>query len=216
VFVSVTGSLLLLVPCVTLPKAKMEGLADSCKLLARPLPLTGTISGEWGALLPILIVPAALPVTAGENRTVKATEWPGVTVAGNVGPPMLNPVPLTAACDRIKSAFPESLIVRVCVFDTPTATTPKLTLAGTAEICGCIPTPLSATGKVGLLALLVTAMLPVAMPMEVAAKLTLTEACLPGARLSGTAIPLALNPVPVVATFEIVMLLLAVLVRVSV
>jgi hypothetical protein len=215
VFVSVTGSLLL-VPSVTLPKATPEGLADNCKVLVRLLPLTGIISGEPGALLTILIVPAALAVTAGEKRTVNVTEWPGVTVAGNVGPLMLNPAPLTAACERIKLAFPESLTVRVCVFDTPTATAPKLILAGTAEICGCTPIPLSGTVKVGLLALLVTTRLPLAAPMEVAAKLTFREACLPGARLSGRAIPLALNPAPVVANFEIVTLVLALFVRVSV
>ena len=64
-FVSVTDSLLV-VPCVTLPKAKFDGLADNCKLCLTPPPLNGTASGECGAWVPILIVPAALPDAAGE------------------------------------------------------------------------------------------------------------------------------------------------------
>jgi hypothetical protein len=137
-----------------------------------PLPLSGTASGERGALLPKLTVPVALPATPGEKRTVNATEWPGNTVAGKVGPMMLNPVPLTNACETIKLAFPESPRVSVWVFDTPAATLPKLTLAGTTEICGCNPTPVRATVKLGLLALLATFTLPLDIPMMVGAKVT--------------------------------------------
>jgi hypothetical protein len=52
--------------------------------------------------------------------------------------------------------------------------------------------------------------------MEFAAKATFKEACLPGPRLSGAVIPLAVNPVPVEATLEIVTLLLPEFVTVSV
>jgi len=110
------------------------------------------------------------------------------------------------------------------VFDTPTATEPKLTLVGTAEICGCIPTPLSVMVRlevlevleVLVLELLLTITVPLTVPMEGGVKVTLSETCLPAARLKGTLIPLAVTLVPVVASFEIVTALLAVLVSVSV
>jgi hypothetical protein len=82
-------------------------------------------------------------------------------------------------------------------------TLPKLTVAGTTEICGVMPTPLKATVKLGLLALLVTVTLPVTVPMAVGVKVTLKEAWLPLAKLRGTVIPVAEKPVPVTAIFEI-------------
>jgi hypothetical protein len=57
-----------------------------------------------------------------------------VTVAGKIGPLRVNPEPLIVACDRVKLAFPESLMVNVWVFDSLRATEPKLILTGTAEI----------------------------------------------------------------------------------
>ena len=102
------------------------------------------------------------------------------------------------------------------MFDTPTGTLPKATLAGTAETFGIMPTPLNVTVKFGLLALLVTVTLPVAVPITVGAKVIFKEAWLPLAKLIGTVIALAENPVPVTATFEIERVPLAVLVRVMV
>ena len=111
------------------------------------------------------------------------------------------------------------------MFDTPTATEPKLTLVGTAEICGCVPTPLNATVRLEALdalevpavpVVLLTITLPLTAPMEGGVKVTLSEACFPAPKARGTVIPLAVTPVPVVASFEIVTALLAVLVRIIV
>src|ERR1700704_4336038 len=166
-----------------------------------PVPVTGTLS--WVALLAIATVPAALPATPGEKRTVSATEFPGVTVAGSAGALILNPVPVTLVWEMIKLAFPESLRVSVWVFDTPTGTLPNATLAGTTDTCGFNPTPLNVTVKFGLLALLVTVTLPVVVPMTVGLKVILKEVWPPFAKLRGTVIALAEKPVPVTATFEI-------------
>ena len=179
-----------------------------------PVPATGTLRGT--ALLAMPTVPAALPITPGEKRTVSATEFPGVTVAGRAGPLMLKPVPVTVVCEMIKLAFPESLRVTVCVFDMPTGTLPNAILAGTTEICGFTPTPLKATVKLGLLALLVIVIVPVTVPMTVGVKVTFKEAWLPLAKLKGTVMPVAEKPVPVTATFEIERVPLAVLVKVTV
>ena len=143
-------------------------------------------------------------------------------MTGSPGPLRLNPVPVIVACEIVKLAFPESLSVKVWVFDTPRATEPKLTLAGTAAICGCIPTPLSAIVRLEALevlevpALLLTITLPLTVPMEGGVKVTVSETCLPAAKIKGTVIPLAVTPVPVVANFEIVTALLALLVTVIV
>ena len=102
------------------------------------------------------------------------------------------------------------------MFDTPTGTLPKATLAGTAEIFGIMPTPLNVTVKFGLLALLVTVTLPVAVPMTVGVKVIFKEAWPPLAKLRGTVIALAEKPVPVTATFEIESVPLAVFVKVMV
>src|SRR6266852_522861 len=179
-----------------------------------PVPVTGTLSGV--ALLAMPTAPAALPATPGEKRTVSATEFPGVTVAGSAGPLMLNPVPVMVVREMIKLAFPESLRVRVCVFDAPMGTLPNATFDGTAAIFGIMPTPLNVTVRFGLLALLVIATLPVAVPMAVGVKVIFKEAWLPLAKLTGTVIALAEKPVPVTATLEIERVPLAVLVKVMV
>lgn len=110
VFVRVTACLLL-APGETLPKATAEGFADKLRLCEMPVPATGTLTGV--ELLPMLTVPAAFPATAGEKRTVRAMELPGVTVTGSAEPLILNPVPVTVVCETIKLAFPESLRVSV-------------------------------------------------------------------------------------------------------
>ena len=101
------------------------------------------------------------------------------------------------------------------MFDNPTGTLPNAAFDGTAEIFGIMPTPLNVAVKFGLLALLVTVTLPVAVPMIVGMKVILKETWLPGARLSGRVVPLVVKPVPVTATFEIEMLLVALLVTVK-
>jgi hypothetical protein len=174
-FVRVTACLALL-PGKILPKVNVDGLADKAKLCVIPVPVSGTAIGDVVALFAILTVPEVLPEPPGEKRTVNATELPGVTVAGSAGPLMLNPVPVTFVWEMNKLAFPESLRVSVWVFDTPTGTLPKATLAGTTAIWGVMPTPLKATVRFGLLALLVTVTLPAAEPMTVGLKVTFKEA----------------------------------------
>ena len=85
---------------------------------------------------------------------------------------------------------------------TPTVTLPKLTLEGVTEICGCVPVPLSEIVAGELVALLTTVTLPARLPAEAGANVTLKEVDWPAARLSGSVIPLVLNPVPVALTCE--------------
>jgi hypothetical protein len=77
------------------------------------VPVRATLSGEWGALLGILTLPVTVPATVGEKRAVKAIELFGVTLAGIVGPVMVNPVPVIVGCDTDRLEFPVFLTVNV-------------------------------------------------------------------------------------------------------
>jgi hypothetical protein len=78
--------LLLLLPTLTFPKLTLVGLAPSCTLTAAPLPLSGIVVGEVGALLTKARLPVALPVAVGAKLTVKVAELPGSTVSGRLRP----------------------------------------------------------------------------------------------------------------------------------
>ncbi len=79
---------------------------------------------------------------------------------------------------------------------------PKLTPAGTTEICGCTPVPESEIVAGELLALLTTDTLPNTFPAAVGPNPTLSETLCPTARLSGDDKPLTLKPAPVTFTCE--------------
>jgi hypothetical protein len=87
----------------------------------------------------------------------------------------------------------------------PTATFPKLTLAGFEEICARVPVPLNAiaSGEPG--ALLVIETLPLAAVAVVGANLTLNEAACPGFRVCGVVSVVArVKPVPLMLPAVIV------------
>ena len=84
-----------LLPTRTFPKFTAEGLAVSCP--CTPVPLSGIVVGDPGALLLMLILPNALPVEVGANWAVKEVLAPALIVCGTLRPLMLNPVPETVA-----------------------------------------------------------------------------------------------------------------------
>jgi hypothetical protein len=60
--------------------------------------------------------------------------------------------------------------------------------------------PLSVTLRVGFEALEVIATLPLTLPEDCGAKVTLKEALCPGVKVTGGVIPETLNPIPLAAT----------------
>jgi hypothetical protein len=52
-------------PTVTLPKAKLAGLAESVSIATTPVPVSGTLKGELPALLVIETLPEADPAAVG-------------------------------------------------------------------------------------------------------------------------------------------------------
>jgi len=95
-------------------------------------------------------------------------------------------------------------------------TLPKLTPAGTTEICGCTPVPESEIVAGELLALPTTDTLPNTLPAAVGANPTLSETLCPAARLSGNDKPLTLKPAPVTFSCERLTVLLPEFVRATV
>ena len=76
----------LVVPALTLPKARLAGFAVSSTVPAVPVPLSVIFDGEPGALLVIVIVPGKLPAVVGAKSALKVTLVPAATVLGVVNP----------------------------------------------------------------------------------------------------------------------------------
>jgi hypothetical protein len=120
----------LLVPVVTLPNAAVVGVAASCGCV--PVPLNGIVSGEFGALLTIEMLPLAAPADVGANCALNVVLSPAPNVNGVLNPLTLRPVPDAVAWEIVTLADPEFVNVIDWVPLLPTATDPKFTLAGLA------------------------------------------------------------------------------------
>lgn len=184
----------LLVLVTTLPNAALLGVAESCGCVA--VPVREIVRGDPGALLTIEMLPVALPAVVGANFAVSVVVRPAPRVCGVVIPLMLNPAPDALACEMVRLAVPEFVNVISCEPLLPTPTEPKLTLAGFAPSCPCVPVPDKVTAAGEPEALLTTEMLPVAAPADVGAKVAVNDALLPALMVIGIVAPLMLNPVP--------------------
>lgn len=159
--------------------------------------------------------PVKLPAEAGANPILKDAEAPGATESGKVNPDTLKPVPLTVACVTLRVAVPGFCTVMVCVLVTPTVTFPKLTADGVTVIKGFTPVPLKEMLRGELVALLVTAMLPVALPETAGVKVTLNDVLCPAAKVTGKAMADRLKPVPLAAICEMLTLEFPLFVKVT-
>jgi hypothetical protein len=84
-------------PVARLPKLSEAGDAESCSVVAMPVPLSGTTSDEFGALLISVMLPEAVPAEAGAKPMVNADEPPAGTESGRTRPEEVNPVPAREA-----------------------------------------------------------------------------------------------------------------------
>jgi hypothetical protein len=117
-----------------------------------------------------------------------------------VNPVTLKPVPVTLSDETTRFAVPVFFKVIAWVAPVPSATLPKLTLDGVAEIAGCVPVPVSAT-VVGLERLVEIEMLPDALPAVVGAKTALKLMVAFEASVCAVN-PVTLKPVPVALADE--------------
>ena len=108
----------------------------SCRTCAEPVPLSGIVVGEAGALLTNIRLPEELTPEVGVKLTVKAVDFPGANVRGKARPLTPNPVPGPLICVMLRLAPPAFVKVTACELVWPTVTVPKLTLPGATEIWG--------------------------------------------------------------------------------
>ncbi len=157
----------LLLPTFTLPKLSLAG--EAVKLPCVPVPLNAIVSGEFGALLATEMLPEALPELLGANVALIVADWPAVKVNGVVTPEIVKPVPVTFTAETVTLAVPLFFKVIACALLLPTFTLPKLSLAGEAPSCACVPVPLNASVKGEFGPLFAIEMLPLATPAVVGA-----------------------------------------------
>jgi len=161
-------------------------------------PVNVIVVGELLALLVIVTLPVALPVDVGVRLAVNVTDCPAVNVVFDATPLALYPGPEAVTCEMVTLEFPVFVSVAFCELVLPTATFPKLKLVGVAvkTSVAVAPVPLSrmVVGEVG--ALLVSVILPLALPVEFGANPALKVMLVPGVIVIGTLSPVILNPVP--------------------
>jgi len=120
-------------PTFTLLKFTLLGLIVSkgCGG-AVAIPLSAMVSGEFGALLAIEILPLAFPTVVGANFAVNDVPAPAFNVTGAAKPLMLKPAPDTLPDETTTLAVP--VFVKVTATDAlaPVTRLPKLMLAGLA------------------------------------------------------------------------------------
>ena len=110
------------------------------------MPESAIIRGELAALLTTVMLPARLPVVAGENPTRKDVDWPAARLKGSPIPALVNPAPLSVICEIETLEFPVFEIVTVCVALVPAVTLPKLNDAGETESWRFVEMPVPASG----------------------------------------------------------------------
>jgi hypothetical protein len=204
-----------LLPTVTLPKLRLAGF-DPSTPGATPVPDNAIVSVGFEAFELIVTVPLALPVDSGVNVTLKVALWPPASVAGVMIPLRLNPVPLMPTCEIVTLEPPALVTVSDRDLLLPTVTLPRLRLVGfDPNAPGATPVPVSGMVRVELEAFEVTVRLPLTIPADAGVNLTLKVALCPAVSVAGVVIPLKLSPVPLMPTWEIVIVEPPVLVTVS-
>jgi hypothetical protein len=96
----------------------------------------------------MVTLPEALPAAPGAKLAEKVVLCPLSNVMGSDGLVMLKPVPDTVACEIVTVIVPAFVIVKFCVPVEPTATLPKLRLAGLAEMVAVGEGSVSVVGAV--------------------------------------------------------------------
>ena len=182
-----------------------------------PVPLSASVMVGLCALVAVKVsVAFTVVATRGLKVTVKGTLWPAEMVCGSDNPPTVN-TELSVLAPVTVTLAPVTLNVPEAVPLVPTTTLPRDKLAGETVSCpvALAPVPDKLMLRVGFVAFEVRVTLPLALPAEVGAKVTVKVVLWPAAKVSGAVMPLNVNPVPLMATCEIVTLVPPVLVTVS-
>ena len=124
----------LLLPSLTFPKDRLAGLAPSSKVAADPVPDKLITRGEGVPFVVKVMEPFTVVVEEGVKIALKLVLPPAAIVVDVLRPVWLKPVPTMLIFEKVRVAFPLFLRMIGCELLFPTATVPKLTLVGVAEI----------------------------------------------------------------------------------
>jgi len=120
------------------------------------------------------IIPLAEPAFVGAKVAPKVKLCPAVRVKGRINPLMLNPLPLTFACETVIVVPPVLVRVSDWVVLAFTWILPKLSVCELADSTpGVAPVPESVILSVGFEALLASVTLPLAAPPDCGVNVTL-------------------------------------------
>lgn len=110
---------------------------------------------------------------------------PAAIVVAVESPVTLNPEPVTVTCEKVSVVLPVFFRVIGCELLFPTETLPKLALVGLAEGWACKPVPVKPMAAGEPDALLLSEMLPDALPADVGVYVTVNEVFAPGLMVTG-------------------------------
>jgi hypothetical protein len=196
----------LLLPTLTLPKARLDVLSPRTRVAATPVPLREIVIGDVGALLTSVIDPVTLPAVLGPNTALNVAALPDPMVNGVVIPVVLKPAPETVTEEIVTVAVPPFVRLMDCELFVPVVTLLNAAVVGVAANCACVPVPLKGIVSGELTPLLTIEMLPLALPADVGANWALNVVLSPAPNVSGVLNPLMLKPVPDAVAWEIVTL----------
>lgn len=153
------------------------------------------------ALLVKVSVALAAPVAVGVKVTVKGTLLPAAIVVGSVSPLIVKTELFKLAAVTLTVA-PVAVSVPDAVPFVPTTTLPTARVVGLTVSVPVAAAPVPDRGmlSVGFDALDVTVTVPLAVPVEVGANVTLKLVLAPAASVIGVEIVLKLKPVPLIDT----------------
>lgn len=174
-------------PTCTLPKLTLGGVKAIVPGVTA-VPVTATARFGFVAVETMARLPVTVPATVGAKVTWKVELWPAARTSGKARPLMLTPGPVADACEMVALVPPEFVRVTAWFCGLPTVTFPKATVVGETVSCPA-EVPLPARGKEAVVdveegpeepeaalmlseALPVTAMLPLADPEDLGAKVT--------------------------------------------
>jgi hypothetical protein len=95
-----------------------------------PVPESATLRAEFEALDVMARLPLALLPEVGAKETLRLALCPGFKVIGKVRPLALNPEPVALAAEIVTLVPPEFVMLSAKVWELPTWTLPKPSVAG--------------------------------------------------------------------------------------
>jgi hypothetical protein len=100
-------------PTLTSPKESDDGATTKFEAFATVVADKATSIGESGALLLIIILPDALPVTVAVKVVATLPAWPAARTSGKAGALTAKPVPATEMPEMERDLVPELMICKV-------------------------------------------------------------------------------------------------------